>query len=84
MGRLKGDATLDDILELPADASEKDRKKLLQDVAGGGFAAPGQSDLALNDFKKTGRYVALVLHSSGEHTGCAGRARAGHRTRTKA
>lgn len=61
VGRLKGDATLDDILELPADAPEKDRKKLLQEVPGGGFASPGQSDLALIDFKKTGRYVALCF-----------------------
>jgi hypothetical protein len=61
VGRLKGDATLDDILDLPADASEKQLAKLVQPVRGGGFAFPGQSDVALVDFEKSGKYVALCF-----------------------
>jgi hypothetical protein len=61
VARLKGDTTVDDILSLPEDASAKERKKLVQEVPGGGFAAPGQSDVALISFKKPGRYVALCF-----------------------
>jgi uncharacterized cupredoxin-like copper-binding protein len=61
VGRLKGNATLDDVLALPEDASEKEQRALLQEVPGGGFASPGQSDLALVNFKRTGRYVALCF-----------------------
>jgi hypothetical protein len=61
VGRLKGDATLDDLLALPANASEKDFAKLMQPVRGGGFAFPGQSDLALIDLKQSGKYVALCF-----------------------
>ena len=61
VGKLKGDATLDDILDLPADASEKELGKLMQPVPGGGFAFPGESDVALIDFKKSGKYVALCF-----------------------
>jgi hypothetical protein len=61
VGRLKGDATLEDLLALPANASEKAVGKLLQPVRGGGFAFPGQSDLALIDLKQTGKYVALCF-----------------------
>jgi hypothetical protein len=61
VGRLKGDATLDDVLNLPADASEKQLGKLIQPVPGGGFAFPGQSDVALIDLKESGKYVALCF-----------------------
>jgi hypothetical protein len=61
VGRLKGDATLDDVLALPEDASEKERRALVQEVRGGGFAYPDQSDLALINLKRTGRYVALCF-----------------------
>ncbi|MGQ0805354.1 MAG: hypothetical protein ACT4PI_16015 [Actinomycetota bacterium] len=57
--RLKGDATLEDILELPADAEEHEFEEFGTEVAGGGFAFPGASDVALVNFKKTGNYVAL-------------------------
>jgi len=57
--RLKGDATLEDILELPADAEEHEFEEFGSEVAGGGFAFPGDSDVALVKFKKTGTYVAL-------------------------
>lgn len=59
--RLKGDTTVDDILALPEDAKAKERNKLVQEVPGGGFAAPGQSDVALINLKKPGRYVALCF-----------------------
>lgn len=63
--RLKGDTSLDDILELSEDASEEEFEEELGDLAsevrGGGFAFPGESDLALMTFKKTGRYVALCF-----------------------
>lgn len=59
--RLKGDATLDDILELPEDASDEDFDELASEVPGGGFAFPGESDLALVNLKKTGNYAALCF-----------------------
>jgi hypothetical protein len=59
--RLKGDATLDDLLELPEDASEEDFGELASEVPGGGFAFPGDSDLALVKLKKTGTYVAICF-----------------------
>ena len=59
--RLKGDATLDDLLELPEDASEEDFGELASEVRGGGFAFPGDSDLALMKLKKTGTYVAICF-----------------------
>ena len=59
--RLKGDKTLDDVLDLPDDAKEKAYKKLLKEVPGGGFAEPGASDLALIELKKPGNYVALCF-----------------------
>ena len=57
--RLKGDATLEDILDLPADAEEHEFEEFGTELAGGGFAFPGASDLALVKFKKPGNYVAL-------------------------
>jgi hypothetical protein len=59
--RLEGDATLDDILELPEDASEADLEELASELRGGGFAFPGDSDLALIKLKQTGDYVALCF-----------------------
>jgi hypothetical protein len=59
--RLKGDATLDDLLELPEDATEEDFAELASEVRGGGFAAPGEPDLALVNFKRTGNYVAVCF-----------------------
>ena len=59
--RLKGDATLDDLLELPEDATEEDFAEFASEVPGGGFAIPGQSDLALVNFKRTGNYVAACF-----------------------
>ena len=59
--RLKGDATLDDLLELPEDASEEDLGELAAEVRGGGFAEPGGSDLALINLKRTGNYVAVCF-----------------------
>jgi hypothetical protein len=59
--RLKGDATLDDLLELPEDAAEEDFEELVSEVPGGGFAFPGDSDLALVKLKKTGTYVAICF-----------------------
>jgi hypothetical protein len=59
--RLKGDATLDDILALPADASEEDQSELVTPVRGAGFAFPGGSDTAFFNLKKTGDYVALCF-----------------------
>jgi hypothetical protein len=59
--RLKGDATLDDLLELPEDASEEELGELAAEVPGGGFAFPGDSDVALANFKKTGTYVAICF-----------------------
>lgn len=59
--RLKGDATLDDILDLPEDASDDDFEELAAAVRGGGFAFPGDTDLAFVNFKKPGRYVALCF-----------------------
>jgi hypothetical protein len=61
VGRLKGDATLEDLLALPTNASEKAVGKLIQPVRGGGFAFPGQSDLALITLKNAGKYVALCF-----------------------
>jgi hypothetical protein len=61
VARLKGDTTVDDILALPENASAKARKKLVEEIPGGGFAAPGQSDVALINLKKTGNYVALCF-----------------------
>ena len=61
VARLKGDTTVDDILALPEDATAKERKKLVQEIPGGGFAAPGQSDVALISLKKPGQYVALCF-----------------------
>ena len=61
VGRLKGNATLDDLLKLPDDASEKAVGKLMQPVPGGGFAFPGDTDLALITLTKPGRYVALCF-----------------------
>jgi hypothetical protein len=57
--RLKGDATLEDILELPADAEEHEFEEFGTEVSGGGFAFPGVSDVAYVTFKKPGTYVAL-------------------------
>ncbi|MGH8984381.1 MAG: hypothetical protein ACRDY6_10980 [Acidimicrobiia bacterium] len=59
--RLKGDAALDDLLELPEDATDDDFAELASEVRGGGFAAPGESDLALVNFKRTGNYAALCF-----------------------
>ena len=59
--RFKGDATVDDLLALPENASAKARKKLVQEIPGGGFAAPGDSDLALIDLAKSGRYAAVCF-----------------------
>jgi hypothetical protein len=59
--RLKGDATLDDILELPQDATEEDFGELAAEVPGGGFAAPEGSDLALIKLNKTGNYAAVCF-----------------------
>ena len=59
--RLKGDATLDDLKELPEDATEKQVAKLAAFVPGGGFAFPGGTDVALVPFKKTGRYLAICF-----------------------
>jgi hypothetical protein len=59
--RLKGKTTIDDLLEVPADAPEKAFRKLVQEVPGGGFAFPGESDVALVNLKKPGRYVALCF-----------------------
>ena len=59
--RFKGDATVDDLLALPENASAKARKKLVQEIPGGGFAAPGESDLALINLAKSGRYVAVCF-----------------------
>ena len=59
--RLKGKTTIDDILEVPEDAPEKAFRKLVQEVPGGGFAFPGQSDVALVNLEKPGRYVALCF-----------------------
>ena len=84
MARLKGDATVDDILALPENASAKARKKLVQEIPGGGFAAPGQSDVALINLAKPGRYVARLLRPRREHAGCRRTAATAHRTRTKA
>ena len=39
--RLKGKTTIDDLLEVPADAPEKAFRKLVQEVPGGGFAFRG-------------------------------------------
>ena len=63
--RLKGDATLDDVLEAAEGASEEELEdelgELASDVRGGGFAFPGETDLALINLKKTGRYVAICF-----------------------
>ena len=59
--RLRGDATLDDILELPEDATEEDFGEFVKPVPGGGFAEPGASDLALVKLKKDGNYVAICF-----------------------
>jgi hypothetical protein len=61
ISRLKGDATLDDVLDLPDDAKEKAYKKFLKQQPGGGFAFPESGDVALVEFKKPGRYVALCF-----------------------
>jgi hypothetical protein len=61
IGRLKGDATLEDILDLPEDAPEEDYEEFIREVPGGGFAFPEESDLALVNLKKTGNYVALCF-----------------------
>jgi hypothetical protein len=59
--RLKGDATLDDLLELPEDASEEEIGELGSQVRGGGAAFPGQSDMAYVNLKKPGNYVAICF-----------------------
>jgi hypothetical protein len=59
--RLRGDATLDDILALPEDATEDDFAELARPVPGGGFAFPDASDVALIKLRKTGEYVALCF-----------------------
>jgi hypothetical protein len=59
--RLKADATLDDLLELPEDASEEELGRLAAEVPGGGFAFPGESDVALITLKRPGRYVAMCF-----------------------
>ena len=61
VARLKGDTTVEDILALPENASAKARKKLVQEIPGGGFAAPGQSDVALINLRQPGQYVALCF-----------------------
>lgn len=63
--RLKGDTTLDDILEAAEGASEDEFDdelgELATEVRGGGFAFPGDTDVALMNLKKTGRYVAFCF-----------------------
>jgi hypothetical protein len=59
--QLRGDATLDDLLELPEDATEEDFGEFVKPVPGGGFAEPGASDLALVKLNKDGNYVALCF-----------------------
>ena len=64
--RLKGDNTIDDVLELPADASEEELLELVTRVKSvGGFAFPGGSDTAFLNLKKTGDYVALCSIPTG-------------------
>lgn len=53
--RLKGDATLDDVVA----AEEDEFDELATEVKGAGFAFPGASDVAFITFKKPGNYVAL-------------------------
>lgn len=54
--RLKGDATLDDLLE----AEEDEFEDLAREV-GGGFAEPGETGYASITLKKTGNYAALCF-----------------------
>jgi hypothetical protein len=55
--RLKGDATLDDLLE----AEDEDEFENLASEAGGGFALPGETGFTTATFKKTGNYAALCF-----------------------
>ena len=54
--RLKGDATLDDLLE-----AEEDEFEDLAVEVGGGFALPGATGYTTAAFKKTGNYAALCF-----------------------
>ena len=54
-GRIKGDRSLDALLEL----SERERSRLnqIEELGAGALAAPGSSDVALVRFSKPGRYA---------------------------
>lgn len=54
--RIKGDATVEELLEL----SDEEASKKVTEI-GGGFAPPGESSVTILPLKKTGRYVALCF-----------------------
>jgi hypothetical protein len=58
--RLKGDATLDDLLE----AEEEDFEDLVQEV-GGGFALPGETGYTTVALRRTGDYAAMCFVPTG-------------------
>jgi hypothetical protein len=62
--KLKGDATLDDLIA----ADEAEFEKLAQSV-GGGFALPGEEGIATVNFKKPGRYAAVCFIPVGTTSG---------------
>ena len=54
-GRIKGDASLEALLELPED--ERARLNRIQELGLRALAAPGESDVALVSFTRSGRYA---------------------------
>lgn len=54
-GRIKGDASLEALLELPE--NERARLNRIQELGLRALAAPGESDVALVTFTRPGRYV---------------------------
>jgi hypothetical protein len=56
IGRIKGDESIDELLELPEDEAEGKVQFL-----GGGFAAQGESDFAYVNLKKAGTYAGVCF-----------------------
>lgn len=65
-GRIKGDASLEALLALPAE--ERLRINRIDEVGAGAIAAPGASDVALVSFTKPGRYSVACFVPVGTTT----------------
>jgi uncharacterized cupredoxin-like copper-binding protein len=65
-GRIKGDASLEPLLALPAE--ERLRLNRIEELGAGAIAAPGASDVALVSFTKPGRYSVACFVPVGTTT----------------